>query len=129
MVKEQLTDAMIDAGAELIRELDENGVPVTTALWLFDPEVNEWRLHLASPEVGTKGPIQMYTKVQHAMSRLGDTVSAVPFFAIRVFDANDELARQLRTAIRTGPALSRIRFKRQVADDHFIEDALIYRAA
>ena len=34
---------MIDAGAQLILTLDERGVPVTTALWLLDTEINEWR--------------------------------------------------------------------------------------
>ena len=32
MVREQLTDAMIDAEAELIAKLDQNGLTVTAAL-------------------------------------------------------------------------------------------------
>ena len=65
MVKEQLAPApMIDAGAELTRKLDESGLPVTTALWLFVSELNEWRLLFASPEVDTKGPRDVYEKIR-----------------------------------------------------------------
>lgn len=56
MVKEQLTPAMVDAGADLTAKLDELGVPVTSALWLFVSDINEWRLLFASPEVSEKGP-------------------------------------------------------------------------
>jgi hypothetical protein len=62
VVKEQLTGAMIDAGAELTKKLDESGLPVTAALWLFVSDLNEWRLLFASPEVGTKGPRDVYER-------------------------------------------------------------------
>jgi hypothetical protein len=39
---------MIDAGAELTKKLDESGLPVTAALWLFVSDLNEWRLMFAS---------------------------------------------------------------------------------
>ncbi len=55
VVKDQLTNAMVEAGAELTKKLDEMGVATTAALWLFEPEVNEWRLVFASPEVTTRG--------------------------------------------------------------------------
>ena len=48
VVKEQLTDAMIEAGAELTSKLDEIGLSVTAAFWLLIPDLNEWRLLFAS---------------------------------------------------------------------------------
>jgi hypothetical protein len=129
MVKEQLTGSMIDAGAELTKKLDESGLAVTTALWLFVPEVNEWRLLFASPDVGAKGPRDVYEKIQHAINQLGEKASAVPLSVVGLLDANDDLVRLLRVAIRTGPGVSRIRFSKNVINGHFIDDALIYRAA
>lgn len=128
MVKEQLTPSMIDAGAELTKKLDEAGLPVTTALWLFEPELNEWRLMFGSPEVGTKGPRAVYEKIQHAVDELGDQASVVPLSMIGLLDANADLVQHLRLAIGTGPGLGRIRFSRNVINGHFIDDALIYRA-
>lgn len=127
MVKEQLTGAMIDAGAELTAKLDEMGLRVTAAFWLFVPDVNEWRLQFASPDVSTKGPRGVYEKVRLAINQLGGKAD-VPLSIISVLDANDDLVQLLKLAIRTGPELGRIRFSRNVINGHFIDDALIYRA-
>ena len=130
VVKEQLTGAMIDAGAELTKKLDESGLPVTAALWLFVSDLNEWRLLFASPEVGTKGRRDVYEKIQHAIGQLGDTASAVPLSVVGLLDPDADLVRLLKVAVRTtGPGLSRIRFSKNVINGHFIDDALIYRAA
>jgi hypothetical protein len=129
VVKEQLTGLMIDAGAELTKKLDESGLPVTTALWLFVPELNEWRLLFASPEVGTKGPRDVYEKIQQVINQLGEKASAVPLSVVGLLDPNDDLVRLLKVAIGTGPGVNRIRFSKNVINGHFIDDALIYRAA
>ena len=130
VVKEPLTADMIDAGEELIRKLDDLRVPTTAALWLFDPEVNDdWRLLFASPDVGEKGPLAVYRQIQLALEQVGDKAAAIPFVAIGLLDADAELVRRLRTAVRTGDDISRIRFRKRIADGHYIEDALIYRVA
>jgi hypothetical protein len=129
IVKEQLTDSMIDAGAELTRKLDEIGLPVTASFWFFMPEVNEWRLFFASPDVGSLGPLKVYAKVNQAIEQLGPLGASVPLSAVGVLDSEAELVRRLKVAVRTGPGLSRLRFTKNVADGQFIDDALIYRAA
>ena len=55
VIKEQLTPEMIDAGARLTQQLDESGLPIQVAMWFFMPEINEWRLLFASPEVLERG--------------------------------------------------------------------------
>ncbi len=130
VVKEQLTGSMIDAGAELTQKLDESGLPVTAALWLFVPELNEWRLLFASPEVSTKGSRDVYEKIQSAIGQLGASAATVPLSVVGLLDVEADLVRLLKVAIRTtGPGLSRIRFSKNVINGHFIDDALIYRAA
>jgi len=129
VVKEQLTEAMIDAGALLTTKLDEMGVPITAALWMFVPDLNEWRLLFASPEVSSKGPRGVYQKIQNAIDQLGTTATDVPLSVVAVVTPEADLIRMLSVAIRTGPGLSRIRFSKNVVNGHFIDDALIYRAA
>lgn len=129
VVKEQLTGYMIDAGAELTKILDESGLPVTTALWLFVPELNEWRLMFASPEVETKGPRDVYKKIQLAVNQLGEKSAAVPLSVIGLLDTNSDLVRLMKVAIGASPGANRIRFSKNVINGHFIDDALIYRAA
>lgn len=120
---------MIDAGAELTAKLDESGLPITTALWLFEPDLNEWRLLFASPEVATKGPRDVYEKIQKVVGKLGESASSVPLSIIGLMDANADLVRLLKVAVGTGPGVNRIRFSKNVINGHFIDDALIYRAA
>jgi hypothetical protein len=130
VVKEQLTGVMIDAGAELTAKLDESGLPITTALWFFVPDLNEWRLLFASPEVAARGPREVYEKIQRVVAELGEKASAVPLSIIGLMDADADLVRLLKVAVRTtGPGVSRIRFSKNVINGHFIDDALIYRAA
>jgi hypothetical protein len=129
VVKDQLTDAMVEAGAELTRKLNESGMHTTAALWLFDPEINEWRLLFASPEVSAEGPRKVYERIDSALEELGDKASAAPFSVIRLLDPNAELVQLLKTAIRTGSGVGPIRFSKNVINGHFIDDALIYRIA
>ena len=127
VVKEQLTDAMAEAGAELTRKLDQSGVPITAAFWLFEPEINEWRLMFASPDVPTLGPRKVYERIWVVLAELGEKAAAAPFSVISLLDPDAELVQRLKTVIHTGAGLERIRFSKNVADGHYIEDALIYR--
>ena len=127
VVKDQLTDSMIQAGTELTRKLDEIGLPTSAALWLFDPEVNEWRLLFASSEVSTQGPRQVYERIRLALQQLGEKAAAAPLSVIGLLDEHAELVKLLRSARATGPGIGRIRFSKNVINGHFIEDALIYR--
>lgn len=127
MVKEQLTDGMIEAGARLTAKLDEAGVPIVAALWLFMPEVNEWRLLFASPEVSTQGPRAVYAKVRRVVEEAGDL--RLPLSIIGVMETEADLVQFLKGAIQTGPGIARLRFSKNVINGHFIDDALIYRAA
>jgi len=128
VVKEQLTETMIRLGGELTEKLDNTGLPVVAAMWFFEPEINEWRLFFASPEVSALGPRSVYKKIQEALEALGGA-AAIPLSMIGVLDAEDDLVRLIKAAVQTGPSISRIRFSKNVINGHFIDDALIYRAA
>ena len=128
VLKEALTEDMIEAGAQLIRKLDEMGVQVTTALWLLDTEINEWRLLLASPVVLQEGPTTMYSKVDLAREQIDERASDTLFLAVSVTEDDADLIKRMRATVHPGADLERIRFRKNVADGHFIEDALIYRS-
>jgi len=126
MVKEQLTNEMIESGGELVRKLDELGVPVNAALWLFTIEAGDWRLLIASSEVAVSGRRGIYRKIREALADLGEKALAVRFSSIGLLSADAELVRQLRDGLSTGPVIKKIRFQGAVSG-HYIEDALIYR--
>jgi hypothetical protein len=129
VVKEQLTEEMVEAGAQLTAKLDEMGLPIAAALWFFLPDINEWRLLFASTEVSTKGPRDVYEKIQGAIRSLGDKASAAPLSVIGVVDADNPPVSLLWMALQTGSGISRIRFSKNMINGHFVDDALIYRVA
>ena len=129
VVKEQLTEDMIEAGARLTAKLDEVGLSVAAAMWLFMTESNEWRLIFASPELPTAGPHAVYRKIERARQALGEKAAAAPMSAIGLLDPNDQLVQLLRTALKTSGGVSRVRFSKNAINGHFIDDALLYRIA
>ncbi|MCH8206109.1 MAG: HEPN domain-containing protein [Chloroflexi bacterium] len=127
VVKELLTDEMIDAGAELTRRLDSTALPVSSCLWLFMSESNLWRLVIASPEVTTSGPKKTYRKIRSVLSEMPGALSQLTLSDIGVVEENDRLISLLRSAIKTGNGISGIRFSRNTINGQFIDDAYIYR--
>ena len=90
-------------------------------MWFFMPEINEWRLLFASPEVLVegRGSRVLYEQIHEARKALGPLTEHVPLSAIGVSRTNDELVRSLRvTVVVTGPGVSRVRFSKNVANGH-----------
>ena len=127
VVKESLTDAMIGAGRELTRKLDQLLWPVLASLWLYVPEGNQWKLVLASPRVTSDGPRKSYETIQSALATTPAAEGTLALSDIGVIDPDNPLIALLRAAVPTGPTVGGIRFTRNVINGHFIEDAYIYR--
>ena len=128
VVKEVLTDLMIEAGADLTRRLDEVGWPVFASFWLYRPESNDWKLVIASPLVASRGPRRAYEAIQAALGK----TAPKPRLALRDIKAvepSNDLIRALRTAVDTGATISGVRFTNSAIDGQFIHDAYIYRVS
>lgn len=117
---------MIEAGAELLRRLDEAGVDIPLALWLFLEDQNEWKLYFWSSMVASRGPIELYRLIQKSLDEMGDQASAIPFSSIGVMNSNDRLARAFREEVDTDDGIfERVR---GVVAGHIVEDSLVYRS-
>lgn len=127
LVGDQLTEDMITAGEHVVRGLDKLSVLVKGAFWLLLPDQLVWRLVIASPEVRTIGPKAVYRKVATALKRLPPSVRPIGTKDITVLEDTNQLVQLLRTLIKTGPTVSRIRLSRSVVNGQLIEDALLYR--
>ena len=127
VVKEPLTEAMIRAGAELTRKLDEQGWPVVASLWWYRSEPNRWRLVLASPLVVSEGSWKSYEIVQAALAATPAVEGVLALSDVSVTEPTDPLIALLRAAARTEAMVEGLRFTRTVINGRFIDDAYIYR--
>ena len=127
LVKETLTQEMIDAGAELIRCLDKARLLVTTSFWWYIPESNIWRLLIASPEVKTDGPKKVYGKIQVVLSKVSPD-KRIALKDISVVQNDDPLVSSLRKGIKTDHGISGVSVAASAINGRFIDDAFIYRS-
>src|ERR1700740_7177 len=125
--KERLNEQLIAAGAELTRKLDRSPWPVVASLWLYDPEINEWRLVIASPRVGSDGPLAAYREVSAALQAGGDSVLPLSLEDISVVSAEDSRIWALASAYPGGVNIEASRIFRGAINGHYIDDAFIYR--
>lgn len=119
-----LVDSQIADGARIVGALDNAGVQLDAALWLYSSETGSWRLLLATPLVDTAGPARTYQRVQSALARMDldhllSSVSAV--------SPRSPFIRALRRAFRTGPGIASIRLTTSTIDGTYVDDAHLYR--
>lgn len=129
LVKEPLTREMILAGEMLIKELDERKADLKCALWMYYPEIGQWRLVFSLPMVDSEGPNRAYGLVQEALEKLPKE-NKPNLEEVKLLSPNHSLIRSLRSAVKTEPQfITGIRFTRNRVNDVFVEDAYLYRVS
>lgn len=126
MVETSLNKELIDAGAILVRKLDERGSAPDAAFWLYSPDQQSWKLVLVEVKVGKIGPRKAYRDIQKTLSDTPE-IHGLTLDDVSIAKPDSPVIKLLRTAIRTGPGISGIRFKNNVINGTLIEDAYIYR--
>lgn len=128
LVTDALSDNMIQTGAKLIERLDLSGAKIKSALWLYNPDVRNWKLILTSESVETDGPRKLYEKVQDANKKAKPSEDIISLNDIGVTAPSHELISLLAMTIGTGEDIAGIRFSRNNINGLYIDDAYIYRS-
>jgi hypothetical protein len=127
MVKTLLTKEMEEAGAALVRKLDESGIKPDAVFWFYFPDIQAWKLVIAEVKVGKEGPKEFYRQIQKILAKYPEGTSVVSLDDVALANPNAPMVALLRVALRTGPGISGIRFKNNVINGTVVEDAYIYR--
>lgn len=120
-----LVEDEIAAGERLIDALDAAGFDVRAAFWMRLPESGDWRLFVASPTVERHGHLAAYQELVR-IARESRIPTGVLHRVSLVF-TSDPTVTLLRSAVSTGPGISRIIFRGNAINGVYIEDALLYR--
>ncbi len=136
VVKEQLDSGAIAAGEALTSLLRRTDFGLVCSLWMFSQDSNGWSLVLASPRVGTEGPLQGYKIIHDVLAANTATAEQLEPFTINVVRPNIPLVRAIRSLGDVGvhnvpidPAVHIVvpkRLRTTSIDGVFIEDAYIY---
>jgi hypothetical protein len=127
MAKTTLVERDLEAGAALVRALDEDGWNPSAALWFYLSDEELWRLIVALPDDDPMPRQQdAYRRIARVIesSQLSDVLSIDDIGLAR---PDDQMLSLLRVAISTGPGISGIRFTHNTINNVLIEDAYIYR--
>jgi hypothetical protein len=127
MVETLLTKEMIATGATLVGKLDERGLQPDAALWLYSPDLQQWKLVIVEVKVGKKGPKEVYRQIQKILRESGGEMGELSLDDVALAKPDAPIISLLRASVRTGPGISGVRFKNNVIDGTLIEDAYIYR--
>lgn len=125
MVITTLDDKLIKSGEKLIQHLDSANAVVDAALWLYFPDIQNWKLLLSFPNIIQQGPKAAYETVQTILLKMGDMAFSLDDIAMAKPDA--AILNLMRATINTGPGISGMRFTNNVINGQLIQDAYIYR--
>ncbi len=126
LVKEALTEKMIEAGAELIQRLAKTDFKLVAALWLWHVEPAEWWLTLSSPWIDKHGLNKAYRKIDEALSK-PEPISGLKPLDISAVETNAPLIKALRDyAKERHTNLVNTRLKYLWFGDGAVDEAYIY---
>jgi hypothetical protein len=97
MDKTTLVESDIRLGNQIIAHLGAAGVDIEDALWVYSPQIEEWRLFIASGLVDKSGPIAAYDALLRAL-RQGGMLDKVPYRRISLLSPADPMFAKLRFA-------------------------------
>ena len=117
----------IEGGKRLLKALDEAGVDVRGAFWLYFPEPEEWRIVFVMPKVNKDGPLKAYRLINNELRKLVSIPDMLSLH-VTVMDPSDDLIKAMRKSIKTEPdAIEDIFWDKRVVNGVYIDGAYIYR--
>jgi hypothetical protein len=125
MDKATLVSIDFERGEEVLKVLDDAGLRIKVALWLFSPDHDDWRLVLASPQLDGAGVRHPYGLVNEALRNAGYPIEKKPL--IWIMPMNDPFIRDLRKRFSKAKNVEGMRLGLQTIGNWFIEDAYVYR--
>jgi hypothetical protein len=116
---------MIQAGRDLIQELDRHRFPAKTALWLYEEERDRWSLVIATPYFRAIGPLKSYRAVQKVLSKFE---APIELESVTLVDTKNRLIEGLSTpSRRRRVAASKLRLSHTFINGRAVDEAYIYR--
>ena len=130
MVKTSLVEKDLEIGAKLVRLLDDAGIEVGAALWLYSEETRRWKLVIHTPLYESKGPLEAINAVLTVMEKNQIPRELLSSTDVSITGRRNDVIRALHTQYHTGPRdIDSIRLAGDIIDRVLIDEAYVYRVA
>jgi len=113
----------ITAGSEALAALEDAGIKRLTALFILQPEYEDWRLVLSSPSLDMEHQLKAYEKVARILG--GRFVYRLP--PMLVLPTKDPFIRDLRRIFGKTKDVTGMRLGGQTIGNRFVTNAYVYR--
>ena len=115
----------IERGREVLDALERANLKVSTALWVYSPEYEDWRLVVSARQFGSLGPKDAYRRLNDSLASAGLTPEKTP--PVLILPTTDSFIRELRQRFGKAKGVEGMRLGGQMIGDRFVQDAYIYR--
>lgn len=112
-------------GIRMLEILDQSGLKISLAMWLWTSEYEDWRFVLASPLLDGVEPSKAYGLVHDALEQDGLPLEHTP--PLLIFRMSDPFVRTLRRIFGKAKSVEGMRLGGQMIGDRFVDDAIVYR--
>jgi hypothetical protein len=123
MDKTPLVDSDVKVGNQIVSVLAAGRIELEDALWVYSPQIEEWRLILSTPLVDQKGSRDAYLTVLNLLERAG-VQAELPLRRMSVLSPRDSFLRDVRVAFSL-PAPSGFRPGRPIGN-YVFDEAYVY---
>ncbi len=125
MDKTALVTTDITSGSKILEILDDAGLGISLAMWLYAPQYEDWRLALSSRRLDSVGPADAYGLIYDALEKAMFPVELTP--PLLIFKMTDPFVRDLRRVFGKAKSVEGMRLGGQMMGNQFIEDGVVYR--
>jgi hypothetical protein len=112
-------------GTEWLKALDDSGLGISVALWVYLSEYEDWRFVLASRRLDALRGAKAYGAVHDAFDQAGFPLERTP--SLLILPMKDPSIRELRRTYGKAKTVEGRRIGGQLFGDRFIEDGIAYR--
>lgn len=112
-------------GAKIVQILDDAGLTIKVALWLYTSEYEDWRFVLSSGRLDSAKPSDAYGLIHDALEHGGLALEQTP--TLMILRMADPFVRALRLSFGKTKSVEGMRLGGQMIGDRFVEDAIVYR--
>jgi hypothetical protein len=124
VVEDLLVNGDLDSAARLIDLLDQEGLRVRGAMWLYESDAERWRFTICFNEP-REHPISFYRDMAR-VTNAHQEIDTLSLDRVSVVAYDGSIFSKLRGVIEVG-GTSRVRMTHNRINGVYLEDAIIYR--